>query len=59
MYRKLTKPLDGRSSNVKAFFQPQPVFSMPNLQLMDEIPIRYPWLHNLFQPGYYGIRRSD
>ena len=29
------------------------------LQLMDEPPIDFPWLCNLFQQGYYTIRRSD
>ena len=29
------------------------------LQLMDEPPIEFPWLYNLFQHGYYTIRRSD
>ena len=29
------------------------------LQLMDEPPIDFPWLYNLFQEGYYTIRRSD
>ena len=29
------------------------------LQLMDEPPIDFPWLYNLFQLGYYTIRRSD
>ena len=26
---------------------------------MDELPIDFPWLYNLFQQGYYTIRRSD
>ena len=26
---------------------------------MDELPIDFPWLYNLFQQGYYRIRRSD
>ena len=26
---------------------------------MDELPIDFPWLYNMFQPGYYTIRRSD
>ena len=29
------------------------------LQLMDESPIDFPWLYNLFQQGHYTIRRSD
>ena len=29
------------------------------LQLMDELPIDFPWLYNLFQQGYYTIRKSD
>ena len=29
------------------------------LQLMDELPIDFPWLYKLFQQGYYTIRRSD
>ena len=29
------------------------------LQLMDELPIDFPWLYNLFQQGYYTIRRSE
>ena len=29
------------------------------LQLMDELPVDYPWLYNLFQLRYYTIRRSD
>ena len=29
------------------------------LQLMDEPPIDFPWLYNLFQQGYYTIRKSD
>ena len=29
------------------------------LQLIDELPIDFPWLHNLFQQGYYAIKRSD
>ena len=29
------------------------------LQLMDDPPIDFPWLCNLFQQGYYTIRRSD
>ena len=29
------------------------------LQLMDEPPIDFPWLYNLFQQGCYTIRRSD
>ena len=29
------------------------------LQLMDEPPIDFLWLYNLFQQGYYTIRRSD
>ena len=29
------------------------------LQLMDKPPIDFPWLYNLFQRGYYIIRRSD
>ena len=29
------------------------------LQLMDELAIDFPWLYNLFQLGYYTIRRSD
>ena len=29
------------------------------LQLMDAPPINFPWLYNLFQQGYYTIRRSD
>ena len=31
----------------------------PYLQLMDVLPIDFPWLYNLFQQGYYAIRRSD
>ena len=26
---------------------------------MDELPIDFPWLYNLFQQGYYTIRRSE
>ena len=26
---------------------------------MDEPPIDFPWLYNLFQQGYYTIRKSD
>lgn len=26
---------------------------------MDELPVDYPWLYNLFQLRYYTIRRSD
>ena len=26
---------------------------------MDEPPIDFPWLYDLFQQGYYTIRRSD
>ena len=29
------------------------------LQLMDAPPIDFPWLYNLFQQGYYTIRRCD
>ena len=29
------------------------------LELMDEPPNDFPWLHNLFHQGYYTIRRSD
>ena len=29
------------------------------LQLMDAPPIDFPWLYNLFQQGYYTIRKSD
>ena len=31
----------------------------PYLQLMNEPPIDFPWLYNLFQQGYYTIRKSD
>ena len=64
---KLAKPLDACWSNVKPFFclnQPQPIFQYAKsaklyLQLMDELPIDFPWLYNLFQQGYYTTRRSD
>ena len=26
---------------------------------MDELPIDFPWLYNLFQQGYYTIKKSD
>ena len=34
-------------------------FARLYLQLMDEPQTDFPWLYNLFQQGYYTIRRSD
>ena len=60
---KLTKPLDCRLSTVKPFsgtiyFQYAKSAKF-YLQLMDVLSIDYPWMYNLFQQGYYTIRRSD
>ena len=63
MHRKLAKLLDGRSSNVNTFLIPVHFQYAKSarfyFQLMDELPIDSPWPYNLFQQGYYAIKRSD
>ena len=58
---KLPKQLDDHSSNVTLFLVRSHFeyakFARLYLQLMDELPIDFPWLHNLLQQGYYAIRR--